>query len=342
MKKSSTYQKICRISAIWLILISLGLYSCAPSAVRTGSKVNKKIVATKHQKKEVSPEEKIKEFEQNIAKQNNLSEPQPKKILPSLEEQLAQLSNEQVVMKNQISNLQKDVEDIRYTLDEIKNSLHKSNIIEKKSAVPGEPIKEQVSNNTQVSPNASNVLLSDEEAAKTSYIRQTKKVQTQTKSITNTNENKTVKSSIKTTTIQSNRKVEAKPTQKDSSNDEITSKSELTQALALFNQRQYGKVIDELSNLVSSTKNEAIKNEARYLLAESHMQLGNYEQAAEYFSELSGEKAGERAPEIALKLAECKIKLGRIAEARNTYREIIEKYPRSEYVPKARKMLQQM
>jgi hypothetical protein len=48
-------------------------------------------------------------------------------------------------MKNQISNLQKDVEELRYTLDEIKGSLQKSNVVEKKNAVAGIPANKEES-----------------------------------------------------------------------------------------------------------------------------------------------------------------------------------------------------
>ncbi|MCX8054092.1 MAG: tetratricopeptide repeat protein [Ignavibacteria bacterium] len=349
MNSRIQYSKLWRISAVWLIICIFLFVGCTPSAVRTGNKSIKKASVAKSQKQEVPIDDKIAEFEKNINSQKAESNSQ-NRILPTLEEQLAAIGNEQVIMKNQISNLQKDVEELRYTLDEIKGSLQKSNVVEKKNAVAGIPAnKEESAEKAEPKTNNSAILLSDEEAGK-NYIKRTQKVSSEsTPKATNTRHtsssvNKTVQQSSNTVkqkkTVQTAEKPQDKPNQetKQESND----KAEMTQSLALISQKQYDKAIEELEKVANNTKNEAVRNEAKYLLAESHSQLGNYEQAAEIYADLIKKGSSEKSAEIAIKLADCKIKLGRVAEAKNTYREIIEKYPRSEYVPKARKMLQQM
>lgn len=341
--------KFWRISAIWLIICTFMFIGCTPSAVRTGNKPIKKTSVAKSQKQEVPIDDKIAEFEKNINTRKAESNSQ-NKILPTLEEQLAAIGNEQVIMKNQISNLQKDVEELRYTLDEIKGSLQKSNIVEKKNAVAGIPTnKEESVEKAEPQANNSAILLSDEEAGK-NYIKRTQKVASEsTQKVTNTRRtsssiNKTIQQSSNSIkqkkVVQTAEKPQNKPNQENK--QEVNDKAEMTQSLELISKRQYDKAIEELEKVANSTKNEAVKNEAKYLLAESHSQLGNYEQAAEIYAELLKRGNSEKSAEIAIKLADCKIKLGRVAEAKNTYREIIEKYPRSEYVPKARKMLQQM
>jgi len=340
MKKSNLKFKICRISAIWLILCSIIISSCSPSAVRTGGKPTKK-PTTQKQAKEISAEEKIKEFEKNITKSESENISKKTSVLPSLEQQLEILSNEQVSMKNQINSLQKDIEEIRYALDEIKNSLQKSNITPKKQVVAGIPPQTSESNQVESKAPTANVLLSDEEANK-SFIQRNKKIENKTIETKSTGQRQATKSeTIKTTSLNNPKRTQtAEPKQQD---DGIhAEKTELTQALSLINQKQYDKAISEINDILSKTKSSAFKQEAIYWLAESHIQLGNYEQAIDLLTELNTNNNSEKAPEIAIKLAECKVKIGRIADAKNTYKQIIEKYPKSEQVPKARKMLQQM
>jgi TolA-binding protein len=76
----------------------------------------------------------------------------------------------------------------------------------------------------------------------------------------------------------------------------------MTQSLALISQKQYDKAIEELEKVAKNTKNEAVRNEAKYLLAESHSQLGNYEQAAEIYADLIKKGNSEKSAEIAIKL----------------------------------------
>ncbi len=351
MKGKIQHIKSWRISAVWLIICTFTFVGCAPSAVRTGNKPIKKTSSAKVQKQEIPINDKIAEFEKKNNVQRSESSSQ-NRILPSLEEQLTAISNEQITMKNQIANLQKDVDELRYTLDEIKGSLEQSNVVGKRSAVAGIPVSSEQSAETKQhrASNASNsnILLSDEEAGK-NYIQQTQKsaslsTQKASNSInTNSISNQAVQKSssiIQKSTARAVEKTQSKVN--EGNHQENTEKVDMTQSLTLMSQRQFDKAIDELEKVANNTKNETIRNEAKYLLAENHSQLGNYEQAAEIYTELLKKGSGEKTAEIAIKLADCKIKLGRIAEAKNTYREIIEKYPRSEYVPKARKMLQQM
>ncbi|HOQ48871.1 MAG TPA: tetratricopeptide repeat protein [Candidatus Kapabacteria bacterium] len=351
MKSKIEYTKLWRISAAWLIICTFTFFGCTPSAVRTGNKPIKKASVAKTQKQEIPIDDKIAEFEKNInaPKSENNAQNTQNRVLPSLEEQLAALGNEQVVMKNQIANLQKDVEELRYTLNEIRGSLEQSNVVEKRSVVAGIPANRETTEKAPQSSSDASILLSDEEEGK-SYIQRTQKVantsarKASTTKHTSSSGNQTVRKnsvSIKQNNIATQGEKQQSRTS-DESPQPANEKVEMTQSLALISQRQYDKAIEELEKVANSTKNEAVRNEAKFLLAESHSQLGNYEQAAEIYSELLKKGSGEKTAEIAIKLADCKIKLGRITEAKNTYREIIEKYPRSEYVPKARKMLQQM
>lgn len=340
MKKNSYKSKIWRISTIWIILSTVAFTACSPSAIRTGSKSTKK-ASTHKQIIEISADENINEFEKIISKEKNENSQPQATVLPPLERQLEMLSNEQTSMKNQIANLQQDIEEIRYTLDEIKNSLQKSNIVNKKQVIAGIPVQEDENLDTENKPQAASVLLSDEEASK-SFIQRNKKVETKT-NISKTPENKNALKTqqIKVTSNNSNKR-QPVPEPKPVAETAPEEKSDLTQALSLINQKQYDKAIQEINDLLNKTKSEAIRKEATYWLAESHIQLGNYEQAIELLTDLNNVTKSDKAPEIALKLAECKLKIGRIAEAKNTYKQIIEKYPKSEQVPKARKMLQQM
>lgn len=337
--------KYCRISSLWLIIFTTVaiVSSCSPSAVRTSSSSKPKQVKETPAKKEAikdekvaTIEDKIKEFEEKTAVAKKAETPEKvdqERRLPTLREQMNALSEEQVVINAKVSGLQGDINDIRNTLEEIKVALHKNNALPKKQVVAG--ISDEVPEERLSKNDRSDVLLSDEEDDTPYVQRQSKKPSSSPAA--------TIKPKAKPATTKAP-KEEAKSKQPEERSEkaEPEQKSDLAVAINLFSQKQHSKSIDELNEIVGSSKNVAIKTEAHYWLAENLMALSSYDQAISHYNQVASSKLSDRKDDATAKIAECLLKLGQTSEARNTYKQLIEKYPKSEYVPKARKLLQQI
>ncbi len=176
MKNLFYGNKFCRISSLWLIVFTIVamLASCSPSAVRN-SYSKSKLPASTAPQKERTIEDKLKEFESKAisAKESESPKVEQERRLLTLREQVQSLSDEQVVINSKISSMQGDIEEIRYTLEEIKTALQQNSTISRKGAVAGLPTDAQENRLSR----DSGTLLSDE-ADDTPYLqRQVKKAE---------------------------------------------------------------------------------------------------------------------------------------------------------------------
>ncbi len=365
MQKKYFVNKKCRISYTWLLIYSIVIVSavsaCTPTAVRTSNnyKINPQNKQKKNDIPDAAAEDKIKEFEEKMAanQKNELlknedmtyqkEEESVEKLsiaqimeqrLPTLREQMQSLSETQVVMGNKINTIQNDINDIKYSIEEIKTALIKSNQIEPRRVVAGEP-KENLDNSnenrddTEKAPSAkpaSNILLPDETQskpkAKSATAAKPKKIAAATPAQTATRNKPVSDVMIETPSVES----------------PSPPKVMLTQALNDLSKKDYNESINKLKVVLSSSKDDETLSEANFYMAENQRALNNFDQAREHYSAVLKSKGTDKKDDAAAGIAECLLKSGNTTDAITAFKSLITKFPKSEFVPKARKMLQQM
>lgn len=323
------------------------LSSCTPSVVRNSYDFQKKKKNQTEAKKEkiVSPEDKLKEFEEKVieAKSNETQAPieevsttpqdeaTEERRLPTLREQMQMIATEQVVIKNKVNTLQNDVIEIKYALEEIKSSLRNGQSLPKSKVVAGEPLESDENVEEASAPKSSDpaVILPDESEKKPQ------------KTITKP-KTKPASTSKRTEPLKTE-PVAYKPKAEPQKQEEaIAPKLEITEALNSFAKKDYQAAITQLTDVLKTSKDPTTKTEANYWLGENYLAISDYNAALNHFSSVAKNPKSEKTDDAHAKIAECLLKTGQTNEAKDVFRKLISKYPQSEYVPRARKYLQQL
>lgn len=339
-------------------MIVLSLSSCTPSVVRNANAYSARTTKPKtpataqKAKQEKDAIDMLGEFENKLASNPSNNNPpsrttnsqsvQPQndandRRMLTLREQMQTIEQEQVIIKNQVGQLQDDVQDIKIAIDEIRQALINTERIPERRVVPGvspneTPINTPIAASTTRAANSS-VLLPDEAVKR--------KIPEEAKSTPKPN-NKTA------STATPQKKSVAKPGDSNQDVKNISEKptterlSPIEEARQFYAQMDYSKSIDVLNSILNNTKDATLITEANFLLGENYHSLSNFQQAIKHYSIVLNDRNSTRRDEAQAKIADCLLKTGQTTEARSAYRNLIEKYPKSEFVPTARKMLQQM
>lgn len=339
----------CFYKALWLLLafiiVSVGAAGCvSPRSVRLHDEEQSSFmkIDTSEDKAQNTSEnnkeiDEIRKFEQLLLSKNAANQENAKAIageaptseniknstidpnqinlserkIPTLREQMQQLVQDQEEMKSGISEIRDDVEEIKEALSAIKRKIEAA---EKFSPVNKEEKKD---NNQQ-----------DYKIAKTAN----KKYSLKADETVNLSPQKKKTAPKPKTKIKSN---------EDKSNSEEIISSFFKDGTDSYEKGDYSAAIKSFEKVLDSQKDSEISKEAAYYLAESYFKQKQYENAEKYFEELTGESNFN--PESAhIMLAESKVMQGKVEEAKVEYEALIKKFPKSEHVPKARKMLQQL
>ena len=338
----------CRIKNTCLIIITslviLGLNGCSLSrSVRQGSRTSVKKQGT---------EQNSASRTQDEIRQDALPDAEPSEVsqspdsstrnvkLPTLQQQLKSLSEEQVAMKSTISVMQNDITGIKATLEDIKNALGNS------IAKPQETLKGAVPENHN-NPNIaeSNIILPDEAIDNNNNFRQdVKKIdKPQVKSVTY--QKKPVRKIYTPKIINYEKPIikhEIRTISKEEPAIQTDENINYTNVEKDLNTKNYQDAIRKLNKLVAVEKDPEQINNYNFLLGESHFGLKQYEQAIAYYRKVIASRIPIKKDNAQIMLAEAQVKSGRLVEARKAYEVFVEKYPSSEFLPKARKMLQQL
>lgn len=259
-----------------------------------------------------------------------------RKRLPTLREQMQRIEEHQAAMqkdiefiKNDISVLKDEVVQLRSTLVDGKPSVLKTDAV--RGAVPqGGTGKEDGE------PASATVLLSDEaEAAQQPKAATPQKTPPpkQTEPVKPTR-----------TTLLSDEQVAAtatpqKPTGKKEE-PEPPSSERYKEAMQYVAKKEYSKAIPLLEQVLEKEKNPVTRGNALYWLGEAAYANSEYDKAIEQFQKAFQIKSSTKADDALLMMAESYRKLGKNDDAKKTYERLVRLYPQSEFVARAKKMLQ--
>jgi|Deesub1362B_J571_1020462.scaffolds.fasta_scaffold01522_3 tol-pal system protein YbgF len=113
-------------------------------------------------------------------------------------------------------------------------------------------------------------------------------------------------------------------------------------ALAEYRSRNYNTAIRMFEELLRIDSNNSYSDNAQYWIGECYYGLGMYERALVEFEKVFAFVNSNKEDDAQLKIALCYKNLNRPEQAKEALQRLIMKYPKSEYIPIARKLLNQL
>jgi tol-pal system protein YbgF len=120
-------------------------------------------------------------------------------------------------------------------------------------------------------------------------------------------------------------------------NDEFKTRYE--SARNLFTMKSYGEAIDAMQALASSNPTHMLASNCHYWMGECYNAMGNYRKAIAEFQSVMEYRQSYKFADALIMSGLCYLKMGENATARSKFQELIDRYPDSEYAPKAMRYL---
>lgn len=143
--------------------------------------------------------------------------------------------------------------------------------------------------------------------------------------------------------------IETKKPEKKSPSKEQTDKKESAEKLktfkdlkSAFDSKNFKQISDHGDKLVDSLKAKKSKQEALYILAESHYKSGKVRDAALRFNDYLETKPSENVSFSLLRMGDAFKQLGDAETAKIYYQELIQKYSKSEEAKQAKEKLSKL
>ena len=109
--------------------------------------------------------------------------------------------------------------------------------------------------------------------------------------------------------------------------------------LRTFNNRQYDKAIAIFSNMLKDYPKGEYSDNARYWIGECYYAKGDFASGITSFNHVFDTRNSSKADDAQFKLGLCYLKMGQPAMAKEELRKMVDRYPASEYVARAKKYL---
>jgi tol-pal system protein YbgF len=113
-------------------------------------------------------------------------------------------------------------------------------------------------------------------------------------------------------------------------------------ALRAFNSRNYEQAQKLFSDIIKQYPSGAYADNCWYWSGECSYAMLDWTKAISLFQKVAEFTGSSKADDAQLKLGMCYMKTGQAALAKAEFRKLIERYPGSEYVPRAQKYLSEM
>lgn len=107
-------------------------------------------------------------------------------------------------------------------------------------------------------------------------------------------------------------------------------------ALNKYFQRDYASAIKLFNELINLWPDETYADNCQYWIGECYYSLENYQQAIEEFSKVSAFPENNKADHALFKIGMCYLQIGNKAEAETLFRQVMEKYPESDMIPRVK------
>jgi tol-pal system protein YbgF len=109
--------------------------------------------------------------------------------------------------------------------------------------------------------------------------------------------------------------------------------------LRLFNNRSYEKSLSMFTDCLSKFPDGEYRDRAQYWVGECYYQLKRMEQAIEAYKKVFAYQNSSKADAAQFQIALAHQKLGQTEKARAEFRRLVERYPGSSYVERAKKYI---
>jgi TolA-binding protein len=247
--------------------------------------------------------------------------------IPTLREQMKSLSDDQVLMRQDLSEMKNDISEIKSMLSNSDLSMNKN--VSEPSAVAG--VKRKIMEQTFIEPDEKvrekNVIYADENVSKS--------------------KNNGIKKPSITAKNSSKKTVKSIPAANDDDNaldytNQGINNPNFKSALDLYNARSYNASIAKLQEIIKSSKNKELVSAANYLAGESYYAMKQYKEAIKHYKSVIKYGNNAKNDDAQIMIAESYIRSGEIPQAKSAFKSLIDNFPNSEFLPRARKMLQQL
>ncbi len=114
------------------------------------------------------------------------------------------------------------------------------------------------------------------------------------------------------------------------------------EAFQTYNNRHYKEAIQKFRELLQENPNTSLSDNCQYWIGECYYSLGKYDQAIIEFEKVFTFPHSNKEDDAQLKIGMTYMKLGNKQRAKDAFKTLIEKYPKSEYVSLAKRFLSQL
>lgn len=114
------------------------------------------------------------------------------------------------------------------------------------------------------------------------------------------------------------------------------------EGLSMFHSREYQAAIDMFEALLASSSSHNLSDNAQYWIGESHYAQGKYKSAVIDFEKVFTFPQSNKNPDAQFKLGLCYMRLGQSDKAREEFQRLLDVYPESEYVSRAKQHLSEL
>ena len=113
-------------------------------------------------------------------------------------------------------------------------------------------------------------------------------------------------------------------------------------ALQLFRQEKYQKALPRFKKLLNKFPDHELTGNFIYWIGESYFGMQNYQKALEYFDQVERYNDSPKKDDALLMAGRSLAKMGKTDKAKLKFNELIDVYPDSEYIKRARQYLNQL
>lgn len=113
-------------------------------------------------------------------------------------------------------------------------------------------------------------------------------------------------------------------------------------ALRTFNGRAYDKAIEYFNDILKQYPEGKYMDNCRYWIGECYYALGDYASGIVSFNHVFDTKSSSKADDAQFKIGLSALKMGQPALAKEEFGKLIDRYPSSEYIARAKKYLEEI